>query len=56
MRDEVSASGVSSTASRLQPPHCLITLAMASDLAVATAYSESVKITTPALPPDCATA
>ncbi|MOA40435.1 hypothetical protein D3C78_1623120 [compost metagenome] len=56
MREEVSASGVSSTDRRLQPAHCLITSAMASDLAVATVYSESVKITTPAFPSDCATA
>ncbi|MCY1183426.1 hypothetical protein D9M73_240470 [compost metagenome] len=56
MRVEVSANGVSCTSSNVQPEHCLITSAMASDLAVATVYSESVKITTPALPSDCATA
>ena len=56
MRLEVSASGVSINSTTWQPLHCSITFFIALALSSAIWYSESVKISTLAVPLDFATA
>src|SRR6185295_10337105 len=56
MRVELSEIGLSSKLSTVQPPHFLMMASMARALNMAISYCESVKITTPALPLESATA
>ena len=56
MRWEDSAIGESTYSSTLQSAHFLIAASIAFALKTAISYCESVKITTPALPPDSAIA
>ncbi|MNT51974.1 hypothetical protein D3C72_1889710 [compost metagenome] len=56
MRLAVSASGVSINSTTLQPLHLPISSFITLALSSAIWYSESVKISTLALPPDCTTA